>query len=324
MRLRPKVLSTLLILSALLFGCDTDSKKGYPTRPIKYLVPWSAGGMTDISSRAMAAVLQKALGAPVNVLNRTGGSGVVGHLALSKAPADGYTLGAVTVEISMMHHMKLTRLTHEDYTPLSLLIHNPAGITVRSDAPWNTLEELLAEIRANPGEIQASGTGRGGIWDLARVGFLKAAGLKESDMPWVPSQGSAPALQELISEGVDVVTASLSEVDALRQAGQVKTLAVMADVRQPEFPDVPTLKELGIDWAIGGWVALCAPPNLAPEVKTRLDSAIRVATQDPDFVKALTEAGSTIRVIQGNDLNEFMAAEDRVNGTLMQEANLVP
>jgi len=272
----------------------------------------------------MAAVLQKALGTPVNVVNRTGGGGVIGHMAISTAQPDGYTLGAVTVEISMMHHMKLMELTHKDYTPLSLLIHNPAGVTVRADAPWNNLEDFLAEVRANPGKLQASGTSRGGIWDLARIGMLKAAGLKETDIPWVPSQGANPALQELIAGGVDVVTASLSEVDALRQAGQVKTLAVMAEERQEEFPDIPTLKEQGVDWAIGGWVSICAPPNLAPEVKAKLDSAIQVAVKDPDFTTALKQAGSAVRIMRGNELLEFMAKEDKVNGELMKEANLLP
>ena len=314
----------ILALFALMLSCNSSSNNAYPNRAVKYLVPWSPGGMTDISSRAMAAVLQKSLGTPVNVINRTGGSGVVGHTAISKAAPDGYTLGAVTVEISMMRHMKLTTLSHEDYTPLALLIHNPAGVTVRADAPYNSLQDLLDAAKANPGDVQASGTGRGGIWDLARVGMLKAAGMSESDIPWVPSQGAAPALQELIAGGVDVVTASLSEVDALRQAGQVKVLAVMSEERQAEFPDIPTLKEQGIDWSIGGWVSICAPPNLPANVRSTLDSALNIATQDPDFVNALTEAGSTIRIMTGQELADFMKSEDEVNGRLMKEANLSP
>ena len=176
-----------------------------------------------MTSRMMGAVLQKKIGQTVNVVNRTGGGGVVGHLALSQAAPDGYTVGAVTVEITQLHHMGLTDLTSADYTPLALLVNNPSAITVRADAPWNNLNDLIEAIKNSPGELQASGTARGGIWDLARIGFLEAAGLDKDDVPWVPSQGAAPALQELIAGGVDIVTAALSEVDALRQAGQVKT-----------------------------------------------------------------------------------------------------
>ena len=143
----------------------------YPTRPITYLVPWAAGGMTDLSSRMMGVALQKELGQTVNVVNRTGGGGVVGHLALSQAKPDGHTLGAVTVEITQLHHMGLTDLSPANYTPLALMVNNPAAVTVNANAPWNSLDELISAIKAAPGDLQASGTARGGIWDLARIGF---------------------------------------------------------------------------------------------------------------------------------------------------------
>ncbi|MCB0686877.1 MAG: tripartite tricarboxylate transporter substrate binding protein [Saprospiraceae bacterium] len=315
-----------LVFLSILTGCQNGGGSGnadnYPARPITFLVPWSAGGMTDLSSRALAAVMQKHIGQPVNVINRTGGGGVIGHLALSQARPDGYTVGAVTVEITMMHNMGLTDLSYQDYTPLSLIIDNAASVTVRADAPYNTLQELLDAIKANPGSLKASGTARGAIWDLARIGFLSAAGLQESDMPWVPSQGAAPALQELIAGGVDVVTASMSEVDALRQAGQVKTLAVMADERLQKFPQVPTLKELGIDWQSSGWVSVCAPKDLPEDIKTKLETAIKAAMEDPEFVNALTSAGSQIRSMQGQALLDFMQQQDQKNSQAMEMAGL--
>jgi len=316
------LLSLLLILNT---GCQNSTGGNpdeFPTRPITFLVPWAAGGMTDLSSRALSAVLQKHIGQSVNVINRTGGGGVIGHLALSQARPDGYTIGAVTVEITMMHNMGLTKLNYHDYTPLSLIIDNAASVTVRSDAPYNNLQDLLDQIRANPGDLKASGTARGAIWDLARIGFLNAAGLQDSDLPWVPSQGAAPALQELIAGGVDVVTASMSEVDALRRAGQVKTLAVMADDRLSKFPDVPTLKELGIDWQSSGWVSVCAPQGIPEAAKVKLESAIKAAMEDPEFVNALTSAGSNIRSIQGQSLVDFIAQQDEKNTSAMESAGL--
>lgn len=314
----------LILIAVLCVQCKPQVKNTdtYPDRPISYIVPWSAGGMTDISSRIMASVLQKALDQPVNVVNRTGGGGIVGHLALSAAKPDGYTLGAVTVEISMLHHMGLTELGPKDYTPLALLINNAAGITVRADSPWDSVEDLIANIKSDPGKLKASGTARGGIWDLARIGFLKNADLEESAMPWVPSQGSAPALQELLAEGIDVVTCSLTEVDALRKSGQVKTLAVMSEERLQNYPEVPTLKELGYDWSIGGWVSICAPKKLPPEIKEKLDVAIQKAVKDEEFITALNNAGSTIQILAGNELDEFLAEQNRVNGLLMKGAGI--
>ena len=326
-------LSTVLRLSGFLFftgslflftRCGPAGAGGdvYPSRPIPYLVPWAAGGMTDMSSRMTGATFQKANRQPVHVVNRTGGGGVVGHLALSQAKPDGYTIGAVTVEITMMRHMGLTDLSFEDYTPLALLINNAAAVTVRADAPWNNVTDLLEAVKASPGEIQASGTARGGIWDLARMGFLQAAGLPESAMPWVPSQGAAPALQELLAGGVEVVTASLGEVNGLRQAGEVKVLGVMAEERLAEFPEVPTLREQGIDWSIGGWVSVCGPAGLSGTVRAKLDSALQVAIHDPQFVHSMKTAGNTLQAIMGEDLLRFMKQQDEVNGRLLREAGI--
>ena len=321
---KPRTLFYLfaIFIPIIFLSCNQPGNKSYPSRPVSFLVPWAPGGMTDLSSRAMAASLQNVLGTPVNVVNRTGGGGVVGHTAISQAQPDGYTLGAVTVEITMMHRMGVTQLTHQDYTPLALMINNPASITVRADAPWENIDELIEEIRNHPGELQASGTARGGIWDLARIGFLEAAGLPESAMPWVPSQGSAPALQELIAEGVDVVTASLSEVDALRKAGQVKTLAVMAEDRLPQFPEIPTLKETGIDWSIGGWVSICAPKNLPAPIRATLDSAIMIAAKDSLFTSSMSQAGSNIQYLHGEKLIHFLTKQDSINGAMMKNAGI--
>ncbi|MEZ4827158.1 MAG: tripartite tricarboxylate transporter substrate binding protein [Bacteroidia bacterium] len=305
-------------------GCKTggNNPENYPSRPITLIVPWNPGGGTDLSSRAMASVLQEVLGQPVNVVNRTGGGGVVGHLAISQAKPDGYTLGAVTMEITMMHWQGLTDLTYQNFTPLALIMNNAASVTVRKDAPWNTLEELLSDIRANPGKFRASGTSKGGIWDLARIGFLKAAGLPESALPWVPSQGAAPALQELIAGGVDVVTAAVAEVDALRRAGEVKVLAAMAPERLADFPEIPTLREQGVDWTLGGWISIGAPAGLPAEIVVKLDSALNLAAQQPAYLDAMHKAGFNLAPMQAAAFSAFIQEQDRINGELIQAAGL--
>lgn len=295
----------------------------YPEQPITYIVPWSPGGGTDTTSRTVAAFLQEELGEPVNVVNRTGGGGVVGHLATASADADGYTIGAVTVEITMMHHTGLTDLTYESYTPIALLVNNNAAVTVRADAPWDTLDELVAYIRENPGELQASGTSLGGIWDLARIGFLDAAGLSPDAMPWVPSQGAAPAFQELLAGGVDVVTAALAEANTLRQAGEVKVLGVMADERLASFPDVPTLAEQGYDWSIGGWVSLAAPAGIPEEALAELADAIDATMNNPEFLARMNTAGLNIQYVPTSDIAAFMAEQDAVMGQLLEAAGVI-
>ena len=323
--IRAKLFTTYTFLILLAFsGCQSGDQTPatYPARPISYFVPWNPGGGTDTVSRALAVALQQELGVSVNVINRTGGGGVVGHLALSQAKPDGYTIGAVTGEITMMHWQGLTDLNVADYTPIALLMNNPAAITVRADAPWNSLEELIAAIKANPGELLASGTARGGIWDLARIGFLQAIDQPATAMPWVPSQGAAPALQELIADGVQVVTIALAEAEALYRAGEVKVLAVMADDRLAAFPEIPTLVEQGIDWRIGGWVSVGGPANLPDEVKARIIEATKAAAADSAYITPLQNAGFNLTFMEGEAFASFLEAQDKINGELIEMAGM--
>ena len=188
----------------------------YPDRPITFIVPWGAGGGTDAVGRILGSLLEADLGQPVNVVNRTGGSGVVGHSAIATAPADGYTIGMVTVEISMMHWAGLTDLTYENYTVLGQVNIDPGGIMVKKDSPYQTAADLIAAIKDGAdGQFKASGTGQGGIWHLGAAGWLLSEGVEPSKSPWVPSQGAAPGLQDMVAGGVDYVTASLPEGRAL-------------------------------------------------------------------------------------------------------------
>jgi tripartite-type tricarboxylate transporter receptor subunit TctC len=183
--------------------------QNYPVRPITMIVPWGAGGGTDAVARIVASLLEKDLGQPVTVVNRTGGSGVVGHAAIASAPADGYTIGLATVEIGMMHWQGLTQLTGASYTPIGLVNADPAGIQVRADSPYKNVNDLLAAIKANPGKFKASGTGQGGIWHLAIAGLLLDQKIDPAALPWVPSNGAAPGLQDMVAGGVEVAPVSL-------------------------------------------------------------------------------------------------------------------
>ena len=135
------------LVAAALLVVATAAHSQYPQRPVQLIVPWGAGGGTDATARIVGTLLEKELKQPFNVVNRTGGSGVVGHDAIAKATPDGYTIGMITVEITMMHHVGLTPLTYKDYTPIGLMNADPAGINVRVDSPYKSVKELLAAIR---------------------------------------------------------------------------------------------------------------------------------------------------------------------------------
>ena len=293
-----------------------------PNRPIQLICPWAAGGGTDRIARIVAVLLEKELQQPVTVVNRTGGSGAVGHTAGGTAAPDGHSITIVTVELAMMHWMGLTPLTYKEFTPVSLLNIDPAGVQVSMTSEWKTLKELLDYVKANPGKAKASGTGKGGIWDLARAGMLKTSGMSIDAMPWVPSTGAATGLQELVAGGVQVVTASLVEGRPLIEAGKVRPLAHMADTRDPAFPNVPTLKELGINWTMGAWRGIALPKGTSPEIVAVYEKALDKVVKSKEFVDFMKAGPFGILYKPSGDFAKFLAQQDETMGVLMKEAGL--
>ena len=287
--------SLLWVASALLLcstGCRDEA--AYPARPLTVICPWSVGGGTDRVSRQIAFYLEHELGVPVNVINATGGRGVTGHGRILKARPDGYTLGMVTLELNMLHWQDLTSITWRDAEPLMSVNEDAAAIWVRRDSPWSTIGELLQDVRQDPGQLTASGTASGGAWHLALAGWLEAAGLQPQDIKWIPMNGSAPSLQELMSGGIDLVCCSLPE--ARTRLADLRCLAVMSESRVPGWDEVPTMIESGTDWTLVGWRGLAVPAGTPPD-RTRL------------LVGALRRIVSGETRIQGKTFPEFMQSE---------------
>ena len=296
----------------------------YPTRPITLIVPFAAGGGTDGVARIIGTLLEKELGQPVNVVNRAGGNGVVGHAAIAAAAADGYTLGMVTVDITMLHWAKLTPLTGRDFTPLALMNIDPAAIIVRSDAPYKKLDDLLKAIKANPGKFKSSGTGLGGIWHLAMAGMLKDVGIDTSSVPWVPSTGAAQAMNDLVAGGVEFVTCSLPEARALIDAGKARPLVIMSDKASSLYPNVPTLQAAANSkWTLGAWRGLAAPRNLPPDTQVKLGSALKKIYDSKAFQDFMASRGFGITYADAKAFEQFMLRGDADMGATMKSVGLV-
>ena len=314
------------VLAALVLSAAPlpAAAQAYPSRPITLIVPWGAGGGTDATARIIGSLLEKELGQPVTVVNRTGGSGVVGHAAIASAPPDGYTIGMATVEIGMMHWMGLTELTGASYTPIGLVNADPAGIQVRADAPYKTTSELLAAIKANPGKFKASGTGQGGIWHLAIAGLLRDQKIDPAALPWVPSNGAAPGLQDMVAGGVEVAPVSLPEARSLIDAGKVKSLAIMNDKRSALYPNVPTLKEaVGSDWTMAAWRGIVAPKGIPAEARDKLSAAVRKIAASKDYTDFMASRGFGVIYAGPEDFGRMMAKSDADLGATMKAIGLV-
>ena len=317
-------LLTRCLVATLLALLVNGAQAAYPERPITLIVPWGAGGGTDATARIIGTLLEKELGQPVNVVNRTGGSGVVGHAAIASAPADGYTIGLITVEISMMHWQGLTELSGASYTPIGLVNADPAGLQVRADASYKNVNDLVAAIKANPGKFKASGTGQGGIWHLAIAGMLQDLKVDPAAAPWVPSNGAAPGLQDLVAGGVEIAPCSLPEARSLIDAGKVKSLAVMADKRAALYPNVPTLKEAtGSNWTMAAWRGIAAPKGVPADVRDKLVAAIKKIVASKDYNDFMTQRGFGVIYEGPDDFAKFMAKADADLGATMKAVGIV-
>lgn len=313
-------------LLALCLACGLSSAAwaDYPEKPITLIVPWAAGGGTDATARIIASSLKEELGQTVNVVNRTGGSGVVGHTAIARARPDGYTIGMATVELNMMHWQGLTDITFEDFTPIAQLNFDYAGLYVGSDSPYNDLEALTQAIDSQAANsFNASGTGLGGIWHVALAGYLMDRGIAADKTTWVPTQGSAPALTELAAGGVDLVACSLPEARSMIEAGKIRSLGVMAPERLDGFPDVPTLEEaVDSDVVMGAWRGIVAPKGLDEATVNTLEKALQAAYQSDEFQDFMDKRGFGTEWKNAQAFQTFMAEQDKQFGNIMKETGL--
>ncbi|WP_372874480.1 tripartite tricarboxylate transporter substrate binding protein [Pseudomonas sp.] len=317
--LRP--LKTLL-LSA--FFVSPMAMAAYPEKPIQLLVPWAAGGGSDAAARGIAAALETELGVTINVVNRAGGNGVVGHSVMAAAKPDGYTLGFITGELNMMHWQGLTKLTYKDFTPIAMTNYDYPGVQVAADSPYNSVSELLEAIRTEPkGTIMASGTGLGGIWHVAFSGLLLEQGIAPEKITFVPSQGAAPAMVELAAGSIQLVPSSVPEARSMIEAGRAKGLAILSPERNPAFPTIPTLKEsIGSDYSLGEWRGVAGPKNLPPEIVATLEAALEKAYNSDQYQDYMRKLGFGVEWHDAADFAAFLEANNTYMGDIIEKIGM--
>jgi tripartite-type tricarboxylate transporter receptor subunit TctC len=311
-------------LASGLFTSASAHAQSFPNRPITFIVPWAAGGGADQVARLIAAGLEREFGQPVNVVNRTGGGGVTGHSAIMTAPPDGYTIGLATSEIATFKTIGLADITPDSFDIISRVTTIPSGITVQADGPYKTAADVITALKSAPkGSLLASGTGPGGAWHLALAGLSKSAGVPADQVKYVPSQGGAPALQELTAGAMSFLTVSPIEARALASANKVKVLAVMDSTRMASFPDVPTLKEAtGLDWQFVNWFALVLPKGVPADVRARIVEVAKKAHASPMVQDPMKERGITPVWETSDQARAFAAKFAETAGTLLKDLGL--
>lgn len=281
------VLGAALMLSAACGGTGgADAADQYPSKDITLIVQAAAGGGSDLSSRALATELEKILDVSVVVENRPGASGSTAMQYVAGQEPDGYTIGFVPVEISMLPHMDFD-VDPADYDFLGQIMLAPGVLSVPKDSPHQDLDDFVKAAQTQ--QMSIGNSGAGSIWEIAALGLAEETGAKVAPVPF---DGGAPAVAAVIGGQVDAAVGGTSETAGAYKEGQVRPLAVFHSERHPQMSDIPTTKELGYDLEFGGWGGIYAPKGMPGEVRDALAKAIKQAAGSEGFVKTITSAGA--------------------------------
>ena len=298
--------------------------QGYPDRPIKLVVPWPAGGITDAAGRLIAQKMSERMGSPVLVENRAGAAGTLGAEAVSRAPADGYTLllaSAETHAIAANLRSNLPYDPQKSFVAIAPFAINPFAVVTRPDFPASSTKELVELIKREPGKYTYSSAGLGSTSQIAMETLKGIAGL---DVRHVPFQGQAPALNSLLGGHTDLQMLPAGSAVSLMRGGKVKVVAVSTSGRFFDMPNVPTLREEGYaSMNFANWFGLVAPAGVPEAVTQRLASDMAAVLGSPDTQAALRKLGvEAFRTMPPAAFEEFLLSERTRWGEVIRAARI--
>ncbi|GGB06129.1 C4-dicarboxylate ABC transporter substrate-binding protein [Brucella endophytica] len=284
-------LAFLAIIGAL--AADTSAAQEYPSRPIEIVVPYAAGGGTDLSIRVMAEVLSKKLdGATVVVRNQTGGGGGIGTGSALSAKPDGYTLGTgAQGPIALLPHYGATTYKIGDVDFLALMARNLQIVLACADAPFSDFDGFMAYAKENPGAVLIGNSGAGGANHLSVEAFGRASA---TTFEHVPFSGASEALTACAGGHINAVTATPAEARPHIESGAVKPIFVMESKRIADYPEVPTAVEKGIDFTWSSWKGVIAPKGIPDDIRAKLTAALEATFTDPDFIAKMSKMGEFV------------------------------
>jgi tripartite-type tricarboxylate transporter receptor subunit TctC len=292
------------------------SAADFPTKEVQIIIPWAAGGATDLIFRALGATAGKYLTKAVVIVNRPGGGGAVGYTDGMKAKPDGYMITAAVTPLCILPHQTATAFTYKDFDPILNVVSDPSMFLVRSDAPWKDLREFVGYAKKNPDMITVGNSGAGGGVHLVALAFEHAAGIKLNHIPF---SGGGPSVTALLGGHVNAVSVSPPEGIAQIKAGQLKIIALFADKRLAMFPDIPTVKEQGINFTMGMWRGLAAPKGTPSDVIQKLNESFKKAMDDPEFQQKAKEMSVILSYLGPKDFGALMARDDEFFSKLIKE-----
>ena len=310
-----RILFVLVVVLAFIAAIPVQAA-GFPEKEIQIIIPWAPGGATDLVFRALAASTAKYLGQAVVIDNKAGGGGAVGYVEGMKAKPDGYTLVTAVTPLTILPHQVKTAFTYKDFEPIINVVQDPVMFLVRSDAPWKDVKEFLDQAKKNPGMISVGNSGAGGGVHLIAMAFEKAMGVKFNHIPF---SGGGPSVTALLGGHINAVSVSPPEGISQIQAGKLRIMALFSETRFDMFPNIPTCKEQGVNFAMGQWRGLAAPKGTPPAVIQKLHDAFKKGMEDAGFKKNAKDMAVNLEYMSSSELGKTMAADHEFYGKLVKE-----
>ena len=306
------ILSLVLALGVVAPGLAAD----FPTKEVQIIIPYAPGGATDLVFRALAASTSKYLGKAVVVVNKAGGAGAVGFTEAAQARPDGYTVVTAITPLTILPHQVKTAFTYKDFEPIINVVDDPAMFQVRADSPWKTLQEFLDYAKKNPGMITVGNSGAGGGVHLIALAFEKAAGVKFNHIPFA---GGGPSVTALLGGHIHAVSVSPPEGIAHVKAGKLRIIALFSAKRMEAFPNVPVVREQGVNFVMGQWRGLAAPKGTPADVIKKLHDAFKQGMEDPAFVKNAEDMTVQLAYLGPAEFGKMMVQDDERYAKLVEE-----
>ena len=310
----------LLVESAL--GAAAHAQSAYPVKPIRAIVPFVAGGSTDIMARALAQKLSEAFGHQVVVDNRGGGGGLIAAVMAKEAPADGYTIFFATISVLSTNPAVYPKLPYDplrDYAPITMTATNPMFLVTHPSVPATSVKEFVALARGKPGLLTYSSSGTGGAAHLAGALF---ASLAKLDMVHVPYKGAAPSMTDLVAGQINATFAQPASVLGFARAGKIKVLGVSSKTRLASWPDAPPITDTVAGYESGSWQGVVAPARTPQPILDRLHRAVVTALNSNELRKRLMEEGSEIGGMPPAEFTAYIRAEIAKWTKVGREANI--
>lgn len=305
----PRGARSLVCVLLLASSSYAATQAGYPVKPVRMIVPFAPGGGTDITGRLVAQKLGESWNAPVVIDNRPGAGSTVGEEMVAKALPDGYTLGVTSMShaINATLYRTLPYDTMRDFAFIILTVRVPNVLVVHPSVPAKTTKELVALARSQPGRLDFSSSGVGGVSHLAAEVFCAKAGVK---MTHVPYKGAGPAMTALVSGETQVMMATVPVLLPQMKANRVRALAISSLKRSPLLPELTTIAEAGYPgFETDSWFGLFAPANTPPRIVSKVNTDANAALRSADLVSALAQQGAQPAGGTARDFEKFMQAE---------------